>query len=120
MVLPSKVTEYVTFPEAVISAFTLPSGEARVQDFCAPREIKGMHNARTAAQRMVFSFVVMVIQDYNYYSSYPKFFLHCPEEVEGLERSHVVEVGRSQLVPEGFQGRIVQLEEGKLQRAVAL
>ena len=39
MVLPSKVTEYVTFPEAVISAFTLPSGEARVQDFCAPREI---------------------------------------------------------------------------------
>ena len=61
MVLPSKVTEYVTFPEAVISAFTLPSGEARVQDFCAPKEIRGMQNARTAAQRMVFSFVVMVV-----------------------------------------------------------
>ena len=50
--------------------------------------------------------------------SRPDFSLHLPEEVEGLERGHIVEVCLFQLGFKRRQGRIVELEYRQLHTSV--
>ena len=45
--------------------------------------------------------------------------LHAPQQVEGLERRHIVQVGLVELVLEGRQERILKLEEGELEGTIA-
>ena len=44
-VFPSKVTEYETFPSALISALILPSGDVRVQEVLAAKDAAGNNTA---------------------------------------------------------------------------
>ena len=61
-VFPSKVTEYETFPSALISALILPSGEARVQDVLAANAVIGMHIASMAKQNNDFSVLPIILE----------------------------------------------------------
>ena len=52
--------------------------------------------------------------------SYPELGLHRAEQVKCLQRSHIVDVGSVEVLLQGRQDRVVELEKRKLQGAVAL
>ena len=45
--------------------------------------------------------------------------LHIPQQVKRLQRSHIVEIGSIEVIPQRHKERVFQLEERELERAVA-
>ena len=48
------------------------------------------------------------------------FIFHCTEQVKGLQRSQIVQVGIIQIITQILKQRVFKLEKRQLKRAVAL